>query len=266
MMTLSSNKKGLTALLGLASLLSLGSVAKADTYDYSWSTPGSNVVTNDSAGSYNTIHSVYDSSSQNLSWSANFTTGTTGNALPTAFTLVVSNGPNPKGTTGQLAIFYLDASSGAPILSVYGYNGKNAIDSFNNPSPADTIASSLNDTSWIHSLTYKTEANGSKTLGFDVNATAINSHVSPYTPAGGKWDGAKYDAKASESGSTTTPVFQTSYSNGYLTSFNPSNQGWYDTTDQKTTSVTPEASSLLLLGFGLAGLAPVALLRRRKSK
>ena len=265
MMTLSSNKKGLTALLGLASLLSLGSVAKADTYDYSWSTPGSNVVTNDAAGSYNSIHSVYDSSSQNLSWSANFTTGTTGNALPTAFTLVISNGPNPKGSSGQLAIFYLDASSGTPILSVYGYNGKNAIDSFNNPSPSDTIASSLNDTSWIHSLTYKTEANGSKTLGFDVNATAINNHVSPYTPAGGKWDGAKYD-KSIGIWFHDYAGLSTSYSNGYLTSFNPSNQGWYDTTDQKTTSVTPEASSLLLLGFGLAGLAPVALLRRRKSK
>ena len=266
MKTFKHLKRAIFGALCVAGLATLTNVSNADTYDFNWTTPGANIATNDAAGSYHTISTEYDSSTQHLSWSGNFTAGSTGNALPNGFTLAISSGPNPKGVAGQLALFYFDASKGAPILTAYGYNGQNAVNTFSTPNPPDFIASSTANANWVNSLTYKTEANGSKTLGFDINASMINSHISPYTPAGSSFEGAKYGSNIGIWFHDYTGL-QTSYlDNGYVATWNYSNQGWYDTSNEKTTSVTPESSSLVLLCVGLAGLSPVLALRRRKSQ
>ncbi len=264
MMTFKHLKRAIFGALCIAAFAALSNVSNADIYDFNWTTPGSNVSSGDAAGSYHSISSEYDTSTQRLSWSGNFTPGTTANELPNGFTLAISNGPNPKGVAGQLALFYFDASTGTPVLTAYGYNGQDASNTFNTPNPPDFIASSTINPSWINSLTNKTEANGSRTLGFDINASIINAHVSPYTPLGSVFEGAKYGPHIGIWFHDYAGLNTSYQSNGYVASWNASNQGWYDTSNETTTSVTPESSSLVLLFVGLAGLSPVLALRRRK--
>lgn len=265
------------AVLGTISLLSLTlpAFSNADPiYEYTWNSPGANIATNDSAGTIRNISSAYDPTTQKLSWTVNFTGAPGTGVLPDAFHLVLSNGPNPKGHPGQLALFLFDATSATPTLSVVGYNGENNLSSLVNgvPSPnsaaPDQIASSANDSSWINSLTAQNNADGSRTLGFDINASGINNRTSPYTPAGEVWEGAQYGANIgiwfhSYSGASFP------YVNGFACGSSFAYHGWRDASNEPTVpvtpnAVTPETNSLALLCFGLLGMAPIAMLRRRR--
>ncbi len=163
-------------------------------------------------------------------------------------------------------MFYFDGSSGTPTLSAYAYNGVNCASSAYDGSPLsgkqtpDTIASSLLDNSWINALTFNT-GGGITTLGFDIDASVINNHVPLYPGPNGpsEWTGAAFGEQIGVWFHQFAGV-STGYTNGYLSSFGASRQGWLDGSNFQT-SVVPLPPAALLGGAGLVGF----LVRRRRA-
>lgn len=238
---------------GLLALAVLGSaVGQASTFSISGdpstfkTAPGGYVGINNAVGKIQNLSSSFDTQSNVLSWSAKF--GSSGSNKVDSFWLVLSPGPNPKGNHHELAIFYFDASQSLPTLTAYAYNGQNAETSYITPN--DRINSSKVDSSWIKSLTVQDGSDGSRTLGFRVDATAINNHKS------GGWTGAQY---GNNMGIWFHPMTQTtsSYKDGYLTDYKHGLGGYVDAADVQT---VPEPATMAVIGLGLAFCA-----RRKKS-
>lgn len=252
-------QKTLIATLGA---VALAGAASAQVGAFKYSATPTDAQQNATAGRIAKMESNYDPSKGELSWSADFTS--TSGTLPNAFWLVVSDGPDPKGIAGQLAIFYFDASTMVPKLTAYGYNGENGFNSYRDGSPAagiqapDRIASSITTPGFATSMTVK-NANGVRTLGFSADISGVNAYK-PTNGVASNWEGAKYGSKIGVwfhpvSGATT------SYDDaGYLSTFNVGKSGWYDANHQNATPV-PEPASLAILGLGLVGVA-----RRRRAK
>lgn len=210
-----------------------------------------NETQNASAGRTGHVHATYHPSSKRLTWEAIFKPEN--GMLPSGYTLAINNGPNPNGMPGQLALFYLDCSGtgpiAGPILTVYGYNGQNNPNSFkdgdgnpaNDPN-ADRIASSLiGGGSWVNSLTCRDNMDGTRTLGFDIDATMICQHVPMYPdPSMNPWTGAQFDLNL---GFWLHPfkLTNTDYSlKGYLTAWERSHSGWVDVANERARLVRCE--------------------------
>lgn len=86
-------------LLGAGAAGLLTASANAALYQWDWNVgdPGSYGV-NNNGGTFESIHSEYDSVSKHFTWSVTFS-----DQVTKGFTLAVNNGPNPKNTPGQLA-------------------------------------------------------------------------------------------------------------------------------------------------------------------
>lgn len=185
-----------------------------------------------------------------------------------AFWLAVSSGPNPKGIAGELAMFYFDGTgSGAPKVTAYGYNGENGFTSYMDGSPAAgtqapvKIASSLVNPNFVKSSNYTATdpgAGGYTTMGFTIDTTVIDNFN-----GGSNWAGMDF---SNNIGIWYHPVTgaNTSYgSDGYLTNFSFSANGWVDLENAKTSNGSapvPEPASLAAIGLGLVGLVK----RKRK--
>ncbi|MEL6363265.1 MAG: PEP-CTERM sorting domain-containing protein [Pseudomonadota bacterium] len=172
--------------------------------------------------------------------------------------LALSDGPNPKGEAGQLALLYIDITGGD--VYAYNYSGQNNGNSWQ--SPGDFI------TSWADVLTVST--NGSETtVSFtDLDVSLVQSHTPTPDDTAGDWTGVAFDDKVgiwfhiAESGGT----FETDGTQ--ITGFNPDDQSWYDTANKSTSisagkPVEPvsEPGMIGLFGLGLLGLGFAA--RRR---
>ena len=155
------------------------------------------------------------------------------------FTVALNNGPNPKGHGGELALFYFDASNGAPVVSVYAYNGMNTQTSWKDGDAAsgiqtpDKIATSLAADNPFTSITSTIDANGNHVYSFTMDATGVNNFNPTYGNAA-DWTGMAFDDAL---GIWLHPVADvvTSYdADGYLTQWDACAQGWYDTSNQVT--------------------------------
>ncbi|RMG40100.1 MAG: hypothetical protein D6719_11930 [Candidatus Dadabacteria bacterium] len=213
--------------------------AEAEQYTYFWVPETSGWSFNAYGGRVNYIDSSFknDSGSYTFSWRVNFKKKEAGDVLADGFTLVINDGPNPKGIPNELAIFYFDASDiSNPKLLVYGYNGKNNNRSYKDGNgdgtygDPDKILSSLVDNSFVKSLTAQDELDGTRTLGFNIDATAIMTHTPLHGPAS-DWYGTGYNDTV---GIWFHPYqgLNNTYSNGWLTDWDGPRHGWYDTNYQ----------------------------------
>lgn len=204
------------------------------------------------AGRVTRVYSSWNPHTKRLVWEATYKSE--GGVLPNAFTQVINNGPNPNGKPGQLAIFYFEIKSGTPKLTVYAYNGQNDFDSYkdgdgigaNDPN-ADKILSSIADSSWVYSLTKRTNSDGSLTLGFDIDATAICAHMPMFPTAPYPWYGVGFANKIGfwlHSYKLSTVAYDTQ---GCLKSWSPSKHGWLDVSNQNAVSERcPKVPQLLV--------------------
>lgn len=249
----------------LAGVVTMVAAAQAQVKVWEWPGGGGN----NAAGEIRKITATFNTITNQMTWHANFGPVPGSSSLKTdGFHLVVSPGANPKGHAGELAILYFDGSSaGSPKLTAYNYNGVNGNNSYLDGSQAsgtqapDKIKSSVASMDWINSMTVRDEADGSRTLGFDIDATAINGH-SPMYPGNTPWTGLEFGDKIgvwfhSYAGTVT------SYGpDGYLSTLNMKKEGWLDLENQQTSTV-PEPTTMAATGLFLAGL--IAKKRRRKA-
>lgn len=270
---MNTNRLLLRALvLGAGAALALTSAASATVYG--WNYNGSNPASDPSGGTIERINASFDTSSKQLTWNVQFAPSPGSSALNTqGFWLVINNGPNPKNNPGELAIFYFDASAvgQTPKLSVYGYNGKNAADSWidGNPAvagnqPGDLIKGSK-QTGYIQSIS-SVDVNVPglgmrRVMSMTIDATDIINHSPLYPVAGTDWYGTGFDQKI---GVWFHPVrtFSAAYdpgATGQIKQLSLGTSGWLDTDNLQTTVIpTPGAAGLLVAGAGL-------LARRRRS-
>lgn len=248
--------------MGVLAAFALVATSQASVYSFNWNK--SQGGSYDGVGTLNSISSTFNSVTNRLTWNFNIGSASNPNAS-NGFWLVLSPGPNPKGYSGELAIMYFDASKSVPTLTSFAYNGVNGPDSFlhatsSNSSTPDFIMSSIGKNKQsVLGLTNKTEANGSKTMGFDIDASIINGHTPKY-PGGAPWTGAAYGSKV---GVWFHPVKATfGYgSGGALCNLNVSKQGWFDGQNFPTTQAVPEPTTMALLAAG-----SIVASRRRKKK
>jgi hypothetical protein len=260
------------ALLAVAALSVMGG-AQATTYRWTWTSaghsngaqPGGGTLDYSSyGGAINTIFTEFNTTTNQLKYEVEFNTTATN-----AYWLAMSPGANPKGYAGELALFYMDASTSTPVLTAYGYNGNNGDNSYVDGSQIggtqapDLILSSKNSTSWINNLQV-TDAGGKRTMKFDINATAVNNHVPLYPGPGGiaEWTGAEFGNKIGIWFHQVQGAQTTYHTSGPLTggvkTFSYSKQGYLDGSNLQT---VPEPATMTALALGLAAIA-----RKRKSK
>jgi hypothetical protein len=242
--------------------LACGAVAaEADVFVWDWKA-GQGGVVNNAAGTYESVHAEFDSSANKFIWKVTFA-----NAVTDALTLAVSNGPDPKGEPGELALLYIDAtdpSSGNAKVSAYAYNGANSLTSWQDGngkasgSQDPDLIHSIKDTSWITKAKVSNVA-AKRVFELEFSTAAINAHDPKY-PGSAPWKGIQFGPKLGlwmHSFDGAYPGFQYN-TKGAISDFGFKNHGWFDGSNFPT--VVPIPSAVLL---GLGGLVGVALIRRR---
>ncbi len=253
-------------------LLASPVIATATTYQYEVLDP----VQASAAGHIDSLLSSYDATGHILSWQT--TVSDTGSPLADSFWVVLSNGPNPKGISDQLPIFYFDGSASfdvngnatgiAPTLSAYAYNGQNGFTSFSDPGV--TLLSSAGGTWNASNSLLATGDSATHTLGFTIDTSLLdNSGLvgTAYASAGqafdaNNWEGAGYNSQIGVwfHALNTYGSAPTYDANGTLTTFEFNTQSYVDNSYQATT-VVPEPSSALMIA--LAGLVMIHRRSRR---
>lgn len=259
------NRTITTTMIALLAAATTTGIANASLYEWDWtpaSTDGSNLGYNSYGGDINTIHGEFNTTTQTLKWLVNYKNES--HFDPEGFTLALNNGPNPKGHAGELALIYFDATRSNPVLTAYGYNGQNSTSTFYDGSQnagiqtPDLIGSSRSSASWIIDMIDRREADNSITLGFEIDASAINGHTPMHPGPGGisDWFGMGFDDHLGIWMHSFRGL-ETSYAGNYLTQWDAKKEGWLDGSDFTT---VPEPGTLCLLALG-----GWTLVRRRKN-
>ena len=156
----------------------------------------------------------------------------------------VNNGPNPKGTPGEMAFFYIDGTGADPVATVYGYNAQDANSwkdgsNANGTQAPDKILSSLSNPNAFDDVSVTTDANGNKVFSITMDVTSIQNHDPIYGPDG-VWTGAQYDDKFGV-WSHAVSGLDTSYgADGFLTNWSFVQNSYFDTANQSTqTTIVP---------------------------
>ncbi|MEZ5162916.1 MAG: PEP-CTERM sorting domain-containing protein [Fimbriimonadaceae bacterium] len=250
------------AIVSMVAVLAAG--AQATTWNFDWA-PGDGGATNSSAGALQTVTSTFNDVTNQFTFE--FTIGPKyGSSKVDGFYLAMNDGPNPKGKPGELAILYFDVKSATDLrLTAYGYNGKSsgAYDSWRDGSTAwgtqspDKIKSSITDSSWVNNMFFTQNADGSRTMGIDIDATAINMHTPKYPSNGVDYDGIGFDENVGIWFGALKNMKTGYNSHGFLNCMDFDKVTYLDGTNLEA---VPEPGTMLVL----AGLGAIAARRRFK--
>lgn len=169
-------------------------------YEYSNLSVGTPAISGTSA-TIDEVFAQWDENTNQFTWSALYSADSVAD-LPTGFTLVVNDGPMPKGHLGELAVLYFEAEEQlagnllAPsTLSAYAYNGGSSASAHRTsdfadvqsltPDAPDQIATSRNGSlNIIDSELQDFEDAGrqNRLMRIVFDATPINNHV-PLQPS-----------------------------------------------------------------------------------
>lgn len=169
-------------------------------YHYDLGDTGDHVphtIDND-AGVFEQVEFRYDVATETFSFETRLGTPAIPARLAKSFVLIVSPQRFPDMEGSEYAAFYFDATSGTPILSAYTYEPKPEILgwdslSFLHGERICTSADAGSCSGWIQSLESTDHGDGSRTLGFVIDASFINSFVPAHPNENGKpWVGAQF--------------------------------------------------------------------------
>ena len=211
---------------------------------------------NANGGDIDRITARYDTDTNQLDYTVVF-----GNQVTEGFTLAISPGQNPKNQPGELALFYFDASDmNAPKVTAYGYNGQNNQTSWTDgdsstggSQQADLIMSDLQLGLSDAKISFDDNIDGTRTLGFSIDASSIINHNPLYpSPTGDDWTGASFFERIGI-WFHTFKTFDADYdANGNITDLTLGGEGWFDGSNIATTFVPmPGAAGMTLAGLGL---------------
>jgi hypothetical protein len=249
------------SIVAAAALAALSGSAFAAQYEWNW-TPATGGIVNNNAGAYESIRATYDTSNQRFVWQVVF-----GNQVTDGLTIAVNNGSMPSGQPDELAMVHFDFSSGAPLVSVYRYNGADANNSWRDGDgnvsglqPVDVIHRT-NDTSWRNASVV--DAGGKRTFSLDLDASLINGFSPTNLGSNGvsDWEGIGFD-QGLGLWMHSYDSLSTAYSNGALTQWNYGSWGLVEGSGFHTVLVPlPPAA-----WAGIGGLAAVGFVSRRRKQ
>jgi hypothetical protein len=204
--------------------------------EYTWVKPA-NQNQNANGGTTTALALTYNDLDDTLAIGGSITSPS--NRTTNFFEFAVNNGPNPNGE-GELAMFYVDFSTGTLIVTAYAYNASSVYTSHADGSPAsgvqpaDPIVSSLLDPTFIVAEAYELTG-GVLTFDIVLDVSSVNSHTPTYWNPGG-WLGAQFNDLFGIWYHPATDV-STAYNGGYVDSFSRGPFGWIDNSNRPTTSV-----------------------------
>ncbi|MEZ4651767.1 MAG: hypothetical protein R3E97_23820 [Candidatus Eisenbacteria bacterium] len=260
------------ALLGAAAATSWA----GPIYSWNWNAgdPGS---VSHNGGKINWVETTFDTNTNTLSWYGNF--GNSTRLRTDGFTLTLRSGDSPRTAAGEVTQLFFDARgisanpAEVPKLTAYGHNGLTYYSSYMDGAPQagiqtpDRIATSTPPASaWVQSLTAQVNGDGSRTLGFEIDVTDIVDHT-PSWPGSGAWTGAGYGESIGLYMQTFGGL-NTSYDEGYLTSWTRSAEGYLEISNGATGTVTnpvPEPATVTRCsGWAWRDCSGLCMRKRRK--
>lgn len=263
-------KKNVLGAIALAAVAAAATSASAVNYVWDWTNSGSQ--TNNTAGVFESIHAEYNNVSQTMIWNTTFASRNTD-----GYTLVVGQGPNPRGDAGQFGIVFFDARTIAtPKITAYGYNASNAASSSwqdgngavaGNQTP-DRIHANNNPLNWIQAATVANVGTNKRSFNLTIKtggfASSVNSHTPLYPNGGatGGWEGMQFAQRLGLWFHTYTGLTTGYDANGFLNQWSATGEGYFDGANFNT-SVAPLPTAA---GLGLAGFAMMGRRQRRTAK